>query len=92
MVQPDSAFQSQDLLLEFAFDGGVEVVLDAVVRSARKELGDLGPPGREASVAFEEHHVFLEGPLVFVDFRVQVVVPPFATLLALSVGKEGSDD
>ena len=58
------------------------MVLDVVVRSSRKPLGDLGPLVTEFFVRLA-HDVFLIlRPVSLVDVRVQVVVPALAALLA----------
>jgi hypothetical protein len=68
-----------------AAHGGIEVVLNAVVRAALEAAGNLRP-----AIADFVHHaaeglLFLQGPLVSVDGRVQVVHPPLPALLARPV-------
>lgn len=58
------------------------MVLYCIVRSARKELRDFSPPIALGLVAEEENPLFVICPRFLIDPRVEVVVPPFSTLLA----------
>lgn len=62
-----------------------------IVGPARKIPRDLTPLVSEVGVPLDNGLVFLKGPLVLFDVRVEVVVPPFATLLANSPRKSLSD-
>ena len=80
-------FEYMQILLHSA----VPVVLDAIISPAWEYFGDVGP------LAAVGHVVQIEDPLLFlaqlrlVDLRVQVVVPPFATLFPHSSRQERSD-
>lgn len=52
-----------------------------VISAAREELGDLGPAIAVDLLGLDDLDVLLPRPLILLDVRVQVVVPPFATLL-----------
>ena len=63
------------------------MVLDEVVRTAERrlpagqQLGDVRPLVRVLLVRLEHDLLFGLGPRIFVDVRIQMVVPPFAALL-----------
>ena len=52
------------------------MVLNRVVCSAGHELGNLSPLVSDALVRLDDQTVFLVGPLLAVDSRIQVVMPP----------------
>ena len=52
------------------------MVLDVVVGPAREQLCDFGPLVAHVLVELDDLLVFLLGPLVLFNVRVQVVVPP----------------
>eukprot|EP00053_Salpingoeca_punica_P008611 m.77034 g.77034 ORF g.77034 m.77034 type:complete len:398 (-) comp14674_c1_seq9:234-1427(-) len=70
----------------------VPVVLDGVVRPARQELGDLGPLVAEGVVGVQDDAVLLLCPGRLLDVRRQMVVPPFAALLADAALEVRGDD
>lgn len=51
------------------------MILDGVVGPAREDLGDLGPLVAVHAVGSHEHVLFGLRPRVFLDGRVQLVVP-----------------
>jgi len=79
------------LLLHLAFEGGVEVVLDVVVRAALQVLGDFRPPVAVLHMKVKDFLIFFFRPLVFFDVRIQMVMPAFPALLPNAPGKELSD-
>lgn len=61
------------------------MILDGVVSTAGKHLGDLGPSISESNMTFYNDAIFFHGPVLgLVDIRIQVVVPTLATLLSTS--------
>lgn len=61
--------------LHLAFECGVEVVLDVVVCASWQELRDFGPSVAELLVRLNDQHVFLLGPLVLLDIRIEMIMP-----------------
>ena len=76
------------LLLHLAFEGGVEVVLDVVVRAALEVLGDFRPSVAVLHMKVEDFLIFFFRPLVLFDVRIQVVMPAFPALLPDAPRKE----
>ena len=58
------------------------MILDVVVCAARKALGNLRPLVAQLLVGLRHYNLLLFGPLLLVNGRIQVVVPPFSALLA----------
>lgn len=75
-----------------SLDRGVPVVFNGVVCPPGEKLGNDGPLIAMDFVGGQEGVVFLFGPFVLVDLRVQVVVPPFTTLLSDSILKLPGND
>lgn len=69
----------------------IEPVLDVVVDSSRHMLLDLDPLVSEHLVQFHELEVLSDGPLLFVEVWIHVVIPPLTALLADSAWEEGSN-
>jgi len=67
------------------------VILDVVVGSSFKYLRDFCPLIAEHLVLKPENPLFFDGPIPFLDFRVQMVVPSFSTLFPNSSRKVVSD-
>jgi hypothetical protein len=80
------------LHLEFSLDGGVEVILDVIVCSSRKVLGDLSPLVAELLVSSDDDLIFLLSPLASLDVGIEMVVPSLSALLADSAGELARDD
>ena len=72
------ALHVEDLFLH----RGVPVVLDRVVRATFEGLGNFSPLVLLEVVLCVKNELFFETPLVFLDSRVQVIVPSLPTLLA----------
>lgn len=70
------------LLLHFAFERGVEMVLNVVVRSAVEKSRYFGPPVSEFLVQLENFLVFLFSPAVLFYVWVEMIVPALAALLS----------
>ena len=68
--------------LHLALESGVEVILNVVISAAWQKLSDLGPLVAKIVVQLNNFSVLIICPLVFLDIRVQVIVPPLAALLA----------
>lgn len=51
------------------------MVLYVVIGAPGEFLGDLRPAIAVDLVQLQDHQIFLPGPLVLLDVRVQVVVP-----------------
>jgi len=68
-------------LAQLASQRRVPVVLDRIVGPARKQLRNLCPPITELSVRIEQDAVLLCCPVVLLDRRVELIVPPLAALL-----------
>ena len=54
---------------------------------SRQQLGNLGPPVADCNVTLEDGAVFLQFPRFLANGGVQVIVPPFAALLADATGQ-----
>lgn len=76
------------------------MVLNVVISAPRQVLGYLRPSVAQFLMSLDDEHIFLLGPLVLFDVRVQVVVPsvliinkwlPFPALLADSSRESGGD-
>jgi|TARA_B100000513_G_scaffold137889_1_gene62487 hypothetical protein len=63
-------------LLDFTFHGRVPMVLDSIIGSPRKELGNLRPAVSQAFVCVEDDAVLFFCPRLFPNVGVEVVVPP----------------
>ena len=53
-----------------------------VIRSARQKFSNFRPFVSVLLVSLDYSSIFLVGPLVFHDVRIQMVMPSFPTLLA----------
>ena len=80
-----------DVLLDLALHAGVPMILDGIVGTPGKELGNLGPLVAEALVMGDDETVFLLAPGHLADGGIEMVVPTLAALLADAAGKLGSD-
>ena len=58
------------------------MVLDGVVGPAFQHFGDLSPLVGHLPVHHEQDPLFLFGPVHFLDFGIEVVVPSLSALLA----------
>ena len=67
------------------------MILDGIVGTPGKELGNLGPLVAKALVMGDDETVFLLAPGHLADGRIEVVVPTLAALLADAAGKLGGD-
>jgi hypothetical protein len=63
------------LLLHLAFQCRVIVVLNVVISAAGEVLGDLGPLVSIYSVILQDERVLFFSPAIFLNLRVQMVVP-----------------
>jgi len=61
------------------------VILDSVVGSSSKNLGNLSPPVAELPVSNHELALFLVRPTLLVQRRIQVVEPSFSTLFCIPI-------
>jgi len=68
--------------LHLPFKSRVVSIFNVVVRAPRQILCNLGPLVTELLVPPDDCSVFLKGPLVFLDIRIQVVVPPLSALFS----------
>ena len=68
--------------LHFSFESRIKPVFNVVVGSTGYKLCDFRPLIAVLSVGLDNGSVFFLSPLVLLDIRVQVVVPPFSTLLS----------
>ena len=80
-----------DVPLDLALHAGIPVVLDGIVGTSRKELGNLGPLVAETLVMGDDETVLLLTPGHLADGRVEMVVPTLAALLSDAAGEFGSD-
>jgi hypothetical protein len=55
-------------------------IFDRVVGASGQVLGDLGPLGADFLVQINDQHILGRRPRVLFDVRIEVVVPPLATL------------
>lgn len=62
------------------------MILDAIIRPPRQQLGQFRPLAPEDSMREEQRPFFLISPLRSVYVGREMVVPPFPTLLAHPVG------
>eukprot|EP00965_Chrysotila_dentata_P005526 182430-Pleurochrysis_carterae.AAC.2 len=65
----------------------IPVVLHRVVGTAVEVLSNVGPLVAKLLVQLKQHAVLLDRPRVLANIMVQVVVPPFSTLLARATGQ-----
>ena len=72
-----------EYLLVFALHDRVPVVFDVIIRATLKNLSQLFPSITMVSINDEEHHLFLETPRIFLNIRIEVVVPTLPALLRL---------
>lgn len=70
----------------------VPAVLDGVVRAPRQGLGDVGPARAAPRVAPQDDLVLGGRPGQLADVGVQLVVPPFPTLLARAARQVRRED
>ena len=63
------------LLLHLALQSRVIVVLDVVVSATREVFGDLRPLVAIDRVVFQYKTVLFFSPAIFLNLRVQVIVP-----------------
>mmetsp|Transcript_9956 Transcript_9956/g.27865 ORF Transcript_9956/g.27865 Transcript_9956/m.27865 type:complete len:344 (+) Transcript_9956:1567-2598(+) len=80
-----------DIPLDLALHAGVPVVLDGIVGTSGKELGNLGPLVAEALVMGDDESVLLLAPGHLADGGIEMIVPPFTALLADAAGQLGGD-
>lgn len=74
------------------FQSRIEPVFDCVVSSSGHEFGNKWPLFAVLEVQIHKPFVFFQGPLVFGDVWVQVIVPSFAALLSYSAWKHRSNE
>lgn len=72
-------------LIQFSFDGGIPVILNAVISSPRKELRYYCPFVAINIMGCQQCQVFFLIPFLLVDVWVQVVMPSFSALLSNSI-------
>lgn len=70
---------------------GVEPVFDIIVDSTWHELLDLDPFVAKVLVEFHQLQILGHGPLILIQIRVDVVVPPLPALLTDPAWQKGSD-
>ena len=58
------------------------MIFDSVIRAAIQDLGDFCPLIVNHPVHQKQNPLLLSGPVYLLDPWIEVVVPPFATLLA----------
>jgi hypothetical protein len=68
-----------------SLEGGVEVVLDVIVGPTWQVLCDLRPSIAQFPVCLDNHQVLFVSPLVLLNVRVQVIVPPMYISHEMSV-------
>ena len=66
----------------FLFHGCIPMVLYGIVSPALQLLCDVSPSVAIYLVKQEQHPFFPCGPLVFIDVRVQMIMPAFSALLS----------
>lgn len=84
-------FSFQSTQFDFSLDGGVPVVFYAIVSSAWQKFWNNCPFISVNIVSCQQGKIFLFFPLLFVDIRIQVIVPSFPTLLPDSVFEFAGD-
>jgi hypothetical protein len=77
--------KSSGHIFQLLLHAAVPVVLYGVVSAAFQHLCNLSPSILDLAVHEEEDPLFFLGPLLFFDLGVQMVVPSFSALLALSL-------
>lgn len=58
------------------------MILDVIICTARKILGNFRPSVPQLFVSLDDQHVLLLSPLVLFYIRIKVIVPAFPALLA----------
>lgn len=81
-------FQLFFKVTQFSFHNGVPMIFDGVVCSSLDELGQNGPFVSVQFVQEKKNPLFLFSPGVFYYAGIEVVVPPFPALFALSIFHE----
>ena len=66
----------------FVHHSGVPVILDSVIAAAEQSVGDFGPVVLKGLVQDVQNPFLLLRPLVFLKKRIELVVPPLATLFS----------
>ena len=64
------------------FEGRVPSILDGIVGASGKALGNFSPAVAQLLVCPYQCLIFFVGPIALFDGWVEVIVPPFSTLLA----------
>eukprot|EP00962_Isochrysis_galbana_P018488 scaffold5330_cov125-Isochrysis_galbana.AAC.11 len=72
-------------------EGSVPAILDGIVRAARQQFGDLGPPAAKHDVRPGDDLVLRRRPRVVPDVGVNLVAPAQAALLAAAAGHQQCD-
>jgi hypothetical protein len=57
-------------------------IFDRIIGASGQVLGNLGPLGADLLVQVDDQHILRGRPRVLLDVRIEVVVPPLATLPA----------
>lgn len=68
----------------FSSQRRIKSIFNVVISSARQKFRNFRPFVSVLLVCLDYSSIFLVGPFVFLDIRIQMVVPPFPTLLANS--------
>lgn len=69
----------------------VPVVLDRVVRAAKYNVTNLGPPIHSTSLEDKKDPAFIKAPDTLFKKRVQLVIPALTALLARAIRDSVSD-
>lgn len=68
----------------FTFESRIKSIFNVIVSPARQELCNFRPFISKLLVKSDNGYVLLRSPFILLNVRVQVIVPPFATLLSYS--------
>ena len=68
----------------FSSQSRIKSIFDVVISSAWQKFSNFRPFISVLLVCLDYSSVFLVGPFIFLDVRIQMVVPPFPALLANS--------
>jgi hypothetical protein len=73
-----------ELLVSYLLEHGVKAVFYAVFCPTWKLFHDLGPAVADLRSKHKNFELFIDCKRVSVNLRVEIIVPPFSALLAVS--------
>mmetsp|Transcript_18411 Transcript_18411/g.32390 ORF Transcript_18411/g.32390 Transcript_18411/m.32390 type:complete len:202 (+) Transcript_18411:63-668(+) len=71
-----------EVLFNLALHGRVPVIFDGIVRPSRQQLGNLSPSIALITMILQYRSILLATPSLLTNIRIQMIMPPFSTLLS----------